>query len=346
MHQLYRQVLEEHYGNKAKKTQAFVASFYKTLPAPEALTNDYLKQRLRGLAPQTQWCYLSFLRPIEAKLSRAFIDGMTPPRPAAISVSRADLYTKEEITSILGACVETRDRAMMSLLYESGFRSIEVIRMNVENVQPEKALWWLTVLGKRDRERTIPLIHSVAALEDWMNVHPLKRGALFTTLRAPFGRISQSGLERRVDLIIRRANVRRRFRPIHLFRHTRLTELASLGMSESELCLFAGWDLGSPMTKTYIHLSGRDLKRGFSRIMGIKEEEPEAKLNLESVKCPRCGVTNSPTARFCSRCSLILDEGLALRMTPQSIVASEQQSLREIVRELLREELASLDREP
>ncbi len=345
MHPLYREILEEHYGAKSKATIAFVASFYKTLPPPGELTNEYIRQRLKGHAAQTQWCYLSFLRPVEARIARPIINGMKPPRPAEISVSRADLYSKEEIASILSACTETRDRAMMSVLYESGFRLIEVIRMNVENVQPEKALWWLTVLGKGNKERTVPLIHSVAALEDWMNVHPLKRGTLFTTLNAPFDRLTPAGLEQRVRLILQRAGVRRRFRPVHLFRHTRLTELASMGMSESELCLFAGWELGSPMTKTYIHLSGRDLKRGFSRIMGIKEEEPEPKLNLESVKCPRCGTSNSPASLLCSHCSLVLDQELALKLTP-GIGASTSETLRELVREVLREELSESGPEP
>ena len=328
----------------AQATISFVASFYRTLPPPEHLTNEYVRERLKGHAAQTQWCYLSFLKPVEAQLSRPILQGLKPPKPAEIAVSRADLYTKEELASILGACTETRDRAMMAVLYESGFRLIEVTRMNVENVQPEKTLWWLTVVGKRNKERTVPLIHSVPNLEDWMNVHPLKRGALFTTLNAPFSRLTGAGLEQRVGFIIKRAGVRRRFRPVHLFRHTRLTELASMGMSESELCLFAGWELGSPMTKTYIHLSGRDLKRGFSRIMGIKEEEPETKLNLESVKCPRCGTANSPAASFCSQCSLVLDEELALRLTP-GIGASTSETLRQLVKEVLREELAESDRE-
>jgi len=344
MHPFYRRILEEHYGSMAQATISFVASFYRTLPPPEHLTNEYVRERLKGHAAQTQWCYLSFLKPVEAQLSRPILQGLKPPKPAEIAVSRADLYTKEELASILGACTETRDRAMMAVLYESGFRLIEVTRMNVENVQPEKTLWWLTVVGKRNKERTVPLIHSVPNLEDWMNVHPLKRGALFTTLNAPFSRLTGAGLEQRVGLIIKRAGVRRRFRPVHLFRHTRLTELASMGMSESELCLFAGWELGSPMTKTYIHLSGRDLKRGFSRIMGIKEEEPETKLNLESVKCPRCGTANSPAASFCSQCSLVLDEELALRLTP-GIGASTSETLRQLVKEVLREELAESDRE-
>ena len=107
------------------------------------------------------------------------------------------------------------------------------------------------------------------------------------------------GLLRRTLLILQRAELKVRKRPVHLFRHSRAIELACMGMSEVELCTFFGWEIGSPMARTYVHLSGRDLKRGMSRIFELPTEpDNEPVLKMESRICPRCKRINPPQACF------------------------------------------------
>ncbi len=59
----------------------------------------------------------------------------------------------------------------------------------------------------------------------------------------------------------------------HLFRHTRLTELAKR-YTEAELRLIAGWETDSKMPGVYVHLSGRDIKDRMAVREGLKEEDP------------------------------------------------------------------------
>jgi len=107
-------------------------------------------------------------------------------------------------------------------------------------------------------------------------------------------------------------------------------------------CTFFGWEIGSPMARTYVHLSGRDLKRGMSRIYGLPvERDDEPALKMESRGCPRCKRVNAPGAKFCSQCSFVLDEKLALTMQPASL-PSDERTLRQIVLEELRRELRRL----
>ena len=337
MDALYERVLEERYGRLAPRTIKTVRKLYKTLPPPEELTQEYVKERLRHLAPQTQWSYRSFLKALEEALGRDLVSEIKPPRPRS-HVQKTDLYTKGELDRIFEACIDTRDRAMFQVLYESGVRASELTSLRIADVRPSQSMWWLTVMGKGGKERPVPILHSAPSLQAWLDVHPHGEGMLFVKLRRPHSGLEYGGLHRRTMLMMKRAEVRLRVRPIHLFRHTRATELASMGMSEVEMCVFFGWEIGSSMARTYVHLSGRDLKRGMSRIYGLPvEDDDEPALKMESQGCPRCKRINAPGARFCSQCSFVLDEKLALTMQPSALPSDEQ-----TVRELIRQELQRL----
>ncbi|HID44012.1 MAG TPA: integrase, partial [Archaeoglobaceae archaeon] len=62
------------------------------------------------------------------------------------------------------------------------------------------------------------------------------------------------------------------------------------------------------MSRTYVHLSGRDIDKAINKIYGLEEEEDEKERTIQPQKCPRCGYINAPTDRYCGRCALILDE--------------------------------------
>jgi len=337
MDTLYEQVIEQHYGRLAPGTIKTVRALYQTLPPPAELTEKWIQERFRPLAPKTQWTYRSFLKALEEPLGRKLVSDIRPPRTRS-HVQKSDLYTKGEIDRVFEACIDTRDRAIFQVLYESGVRASELMGLSIADVRPSQQLWWLTVMGKGGKERPVPILHSVPSLQAWLDVHPHGEGALFVKFHRPHTPLGYAGLHKRTVLIIGRAEVRLRRRPIHLFRHTRATELASMGMSEVEMCVFFGWEIGSPMARTYVHLSGRDLKRGMSRIYGLPvEPDDEPALKMESRTCPRCKRVNAPQARFCSQCSLVLDERLALTMQPSALPSDEQ-----TVRELIRQELQRL----
>ena len=137
-------------------------------------------------------------------------------------------------------CIDTRNRAMFQVLYESGMRATELTGLRIADIRPSQSLWWLTVMGKGSKERPIPILLSAPALQAWLDVHPKGEGAVFVNFRRPRVELGYRGLLTRTLLILQRAEVRVRRRPIHLFRHTRATELASMGMSEVELCTFFG----------------------------------------------------------------------------------------------------------
>ena len=52
-------------------------------------------------------------------------------------------------------------------------------------------------------------------------------------------------------------------------------------------------------------------------------EEDISKDNLQPIKCPRCGIKNDPAAKFCSGCSLGLDEKSVMEYDSQKDLATE-----------------------
>jgi hypothetical protein len=83
-----------------------------------------------------------------------------------------------------------------------------------------------------------------------------------------------------------------------------------------------GWIIGSKEARTYVHLSGRDTEKAILGMYGmVKEEEKEVK--MKPIKCPRCGLMNDPFSKFCSGCSLGLDEKSIFEYDQQKEMATK-----------------------
>jgi len=70
---------------------------------------------------------------------------------------------------------------------------------------------------------------------------------------------------------------------VYVFRHTRLTNL-SKEFTEAQLCMIAGWELGSDMPRNYVHLWGRDVDEALLKTYGlIKPKEQKGDQNPEEM---------------------------------------------------------------
>lgn len=98
----------------------------------------------------------------------------------------------------------------------------------------------------------------------------------------------------------------------YLFRHSQLTNMADK-LTNNKLTLFAGWTLGTEMTKRYVHWSGRDLDQNLLAIHGLAKLE-SSNNGLELTRCPRCSSTNPPSSPRCGNCGLIIDKKMAIEV--------------------------------
>ena len=216
------------------------------------------------------------------------------------------LLTETDVRALIDAASCARDRAFVSLLYETGARISELALLHLKHVQFDPYGARLLVRGKTGA-RSVRVISSVPLLTAWINEHPRKgdpEAFLWPTNRGQPPRYSTitSLLER----LAKQAGVTKPVNP-HTFRHSRATQLAS-HLTESQMKVHFGWARASRMAAIYVHLSGRDVDDALLKLHGVKKEtEDTAGSPLSPKRCQRCKTENPCANRFCSLCGLPLD---------------------------------------
>ncbi|MBI4044352.1 MAG: tyrosine-type recombinase/integrase [Candidatus Diapherotrites archaeon] len=227
-----------------------------------------------------------------------------------------DLLTYKDVLALINAGNSVQDKAMMAVAYESAARPEEFFNLRLKDVLFDKYGATVRVDGKTGMRR-IRLINSAVYLQQWFELHPDRDNPVsplwvrvFATSHVPY---SSRVMERVLRRITKKAKLKKRVYP-YIFRHSRLTELAK-NLSEQELKIFAGWEQDSSMAATYVHLSGADIDNKLLAINGIEEFAEIVKDNpLHPKACVRCKEKNPPTAKFCHKCSMVLDLNTALEL--------------------------------
>lgn len=145
------------------------------------------------------------------------------PRPIA-----KDPLTEAEISVILAACRNSREKAMLSLLAYTGIRNQELCDLRVRDVDMARNL--VHVLnGKGSRGRTICMSGDCTqVLMQYVAAYPRPPEAyLFTTLRHGL-QYSPYALRRLVKRIVARTGCKKRVHP-HLFRHSLASNMLARG---------------------------------------------------------------------------------------------------------------------
>jgi len=215
-----------------------------------------------------------------------------------------EILTVEEIRKIADTADNQRDRALITVCYDSACRATELLSLKIKHVSFDDYGAVIMVDGKTGQRR-IRLINSVPDLKIWLNQHPFKdnpEAPLWIDVsRKSYGKgLYWSGLYQKVRTLAKRAGIKKKVYP-HLFRHSRLTELAKV-LTEQELKVFAGWVRGSSMASVYVHLSGQDIDKKLLENAGLLKDDIKKIDRLKPKKCSRCNEDNSVTAKFCSKC--------------------------------------------
>jgi integrase len=242
-----------------------------------------------------------------------------------------DLLNAEDVKKLANHSNNLRDRALILTLYESAARIGELQGVRVKHVDFDKYGCKMKLHGKTG-DRTIRLISSAPAISNWLTDHPNFNGDIHASkYRNSYLFCSLWGKNRgdfvsypQINLLLKdiaiKSKISKPVRPHH-FRHSRATELAKR-LTESQLCEYMGWVQGSKEASTYVHLSGRDTDKAILSMYGLAEEDI-SKDKLQPKICPRCGICNDPAAKFCSGCSLGLDEKSVMEYDQQKDQATK-----------------------
>lgn len=222
-----------------------------------------------------------------------------------------EILSIEDVTALMKACRSPRDRAFVSVLYESAGRIAEVGRLRWRDLLFDK--WGVkayiddTKTGKR---RYVRFTLSTMPLAAWRNAYPgtpegdapvfvgIARGAKEYT---PMTYVAAKTV---IDRAARRAGLTKRVHP-HLFRKTRITHMITQNYQESVIKEAAWGNQDTGMLRTYIQLQENDMDREFLRRAGVEVEDEGNARRLE-VTCARCHTINPPTNDCCGKCGLPL----------------------------------------
>jgi len=191
-----------------------------------------------------------------------------------------EIITRGEVLKMVQACRTVRDKALISVLFESGARIGELLSLTLRDVEFDSYGAVLMVRGKTGSRRIRICGKAVDYLKEWIYInHPDK---MPDSRVFPF---SYKALEKALKNVAKRAGLNKDVH-FHMFRHGRATELAAK-LNEMELDIFMGWELSSKMPRVYCHLSGKDIEKKILQISGAtKDQQIEQALSKLQIKKP------------------------------------------------------------
>lgn len=138
-----------------------------------------------------------------------------------------NIISDEEIEKLRDSCDNIRDTAMVDLLYSTGIRVGELVRLNREDINFSERE--CVVFGKGDKERKVYFdAKAKIHLEKYLQSRTDTNLALFVTLDKPHDRLKISGVEIRLRQLGRKLKIEK-VHP-HKFRRTMATRAIDKGM--------------------------------------------------------------------------------------------------------------------
>ena len=262
---------------KSQLTYAFMAlSLARTtgLRSFRELDREHFRKWHRWLranmSESSRALYITLLKAVirwlnEGELPR-WLAELKVPRPRPEELIREKLIEPEELERLLTYARHPRDKAIISILYETGVRIGELLSLRLRDVEAlEDGTYRLLVRGKTG-VRPIRVKWAAPALRDYLSVRrgPKHPGApVFTTIKGPVRPLRPDSWRVWLRKLCKIAGLERHIHP-HMFRHTAMTELARV-LTEQELKAVAGWTQSSRMAAVYVHLSGRDIEAALDK---------------------------------------------------------------------------------
>lgn len=233
------------------------------------------------------------------------------PKRLPSPVQPSDILTQDELNRMLDACRHPRDKALISVLADSGMRIGALATCRIKNIEFNQygAIIYISKTSqskKTTAAKGIPLTWSTGYLNQWLNVHPLKDdpdAPMWVGKHHGIQAIGYSAIHALFKRIGERAGIEKPVNP-HSFRHFAITNWILDGLNEQEVKHRAGWAKGSSqMLEIYANFTDQDINNRIFEKYGLKKDERHVTLK----QCPRCSNILRPTDKFCSQCSLVLD---------------------------------------
>ena len=239
-------------------------------------------------------------------------------RPEAVIMTKtvSDLLTEPEIRQILTACKTSRDRALISVLYEGGLRIGEIGQLIWEKITFDEHGLVINLDFKTGKPRFIRCVFATPYLKEWQrDCKGSGNSYVFITNRNEPPTYEM--LYRQIRRLAERAEIKKHVHP-HIFRHSRITHLLQQGMNETAVKMMMWGSVNSDMFQAYAHLTGTDVDKAVLELHGIMQKKTKKKdQSLEARECPHCHAIAGPTQKFCGLCATPLTEDAVIEVTEE-----------------------------
>ncbi|WOF15977.1 tyrosine-type recombinase/integrase [Methanoplanus sp. FWC-SCC4] len=253
--------------------------------------------------------YISILKMFLRWLNKQGLSEITRDEISEISLPKRKnkknivIFKDGEVEKMIDSCRRIRDRAMISLLYEGGFRIGEIGTMVWDQVVFDDYGLIVKEDFKTGKQRALRLAMSKHDLVEWKNEYckygePYGDSSVFLNEKSePY---NYRALEKHLKRIAERAGVETKFTP-HSFRHTRITNLKREGISDAIVGLMMWGDPTAPELSTYNQMNFEDVNSTMLEHYGISAPVVKHEKSLPR-QCPKCHEINPPRFSFCGLC--------------------------------------------
>jgi integrase/recombinase XerD len=287
--------------HKAYLKQCFAYLEERSVTDPKTVTREqidvyrvYLKTEHRTkrgglLAESTFQAHMetiaNFFRWLEQINQILMTPVMKPDRPKEPKpLKLPEVMTEEEVVKVLEASpINTltglRDRVILEVLYSTGIRRSELIKLNVEDVFIERGEVAINQ-GKGKKDRIVPvgdvaltfLTTYLKMARPWL-AQSLEEHAVFLTVGGK--RMTHQTVGMMIHRTVKKSGVQKRVTP-HIFRHSMATHLLRNGADIRHIQALLG-HASLLSTQVYTHLTIEDLKQA------VKKAHPRAKREAKKV---------------------------------------------------------------
>lgn len=179
-----------------------------------------------------------------------------------------------EILALMHACSQdptpagTRDAAVIALMYAAGLRRDEVVRLNLDDYDPETGA--LVIHGKRNKDRSAYLTNGAAeAMRDWLAIRGTEPGGLFLAInkggKIHGGKLTSQAIYNALFKRAQEADVKA-FSP-HDLRRTFISHLLDKGADLATVSKMAGH--ADPKTTARYDRRPEDAKRKAASLLHV-----------------------------------------------------------------------------
>lgn len=203
LHPRYQELMRERYLASSENHKKQMISILRQLPPPDELTKKWILKFLdrpskrdgKKLAADTIAQYLTKIQVVAKWLGRPeLVEGIKKPRTRKLT--RADILEMGEIRRVLQFAPDSRTRALIHLITETGLRIDEALSIHVEDITADGTkqkiidalhdreqimgrMWKIEIKRSKTFLRSVYAYDSTPTLHAWLLDHPVKKGPLF-----------------------------------------------------------------------------------------------------------------------------------------------------------------------